>query len=205
MKNAICCLMLVMLAGCFDSPRTTFYTLDPLPATVAPPDYRGPPLALDAVSLPPELERRELVLHLDRNQVEVRGSERWLSPLDRLLRSTLAVDLALRLGEDRVLLPGQVLPGGGHRTLSVALSRLRATDDGTVELAGRWSLHDDEVTLASGQERVVQPITGITGEAIARGFEAAVAAFADRVATGLARVESTGIDLAQGLETSGSR
>ena len=75
--------VLLVVAGCSNSPVTRFYTMNPV-AVPAPADARGSmTVVIGAVSLPDGLDRPQIVLRGAGNQVMFSEFERWLgSPRD---------------------------------------------------------------------------------------------------------------------------
>src|SRR5258708_40050374 len=98
----------LLLAGCgfLSSKPSTFYSLDRIPPQSPVAVVRGLPLGIDVV-LPPGLNRKELVVRQANHQLDVRGREQWTTILQPLVLHTLAFDLAARLPEGMVILPGQ--------------------------------------------------------------------------------------------------
>jgi len=89
-------LVSLVLAGCgfFSKSQSKFYSLDRLPPTTPPAAVRGLPVAIDGVELPPGLDRREIVVRLSNQQLQVRSAEQWSASLQPLVLHTLAFDLA---------------------------------------------------------------------------------------------------------------
>lgn len=172
-------LIACLLAAC-SSPRTEFYTLTPETDGAARLAYAGAPVGFRHVDLPPALDRRAMVRRIDEHRVDVRGTERWAAPLDQLLSHVLAADLAARLPEGSVVLPGQPAPLDRHAELTVLIEDLTAWPD-RVELVARWTLVPDErgATGVTRTERIVVPLPGGDGEAdVAEEAERAAAAAA---------------------------
>lgn len=149
MRPAAVVALLIALAGCASSPPSSFYSLQPRPGDGERPALAGPPLAVTDVSMPPALQRQAMVRRGPDSAVEIRGTERWAGPLDRMIQRTLAFDLAARLAEGAVLLPGQPGPAGGARRLVLVVERFSPGPDERVVLAARWTL------LARGGEALV--------------------------------------------------
>ena len=117
----------VAATGCLgSSPASRFYTL----STLAPNDGQGgsgdgPALRIRVapVSLPEGVDRPQLVRRTGENTVVVDEFDRWVEPLDALLRNTLVQDLGALLPGAQVL--GDAVPGlAADRTVVVAVNRL---------------------------------------------------------------------------------
>ena len=166
--NFLILFCLLILGGCSRSPSTSFYSLTPTTAEANRQHYAGPVLGLGNVALPADVDRRELMVYRSDTRLEIRDSERWAGPLDVLTRDALAVALAARLPEGRVLLPNQARPGGDRRTLTVTLQRFAAGPGQTLHLAGQWSLVQDANVLGSRSTVIQVALPSLDGQAIAR-------------------------------------
>jgi uncharacterized lipoprotein YmbA len=168
----------LLFAGCsfFSKSTSKIYSLDPI-APAAPLAKRGTPVAIDSVELPPGLDRREIVVKKANQQLEIRANELWPANLQPAVLHTLAFDLASRLPEGMVVLPGQ--PAGG-RGISVAFQELTAGPDNHVTLDARWTLAG-----TAHHERITIDIPSLDSGAVATGTSQALAALADRIAAGM--------------------
>jgi uncharacterized lipoprotein YmbA len=71
------------------------------------------------------------------NTVEVLEFERWIEPLDVLVRNTLVADLSAQLPEADVV--GASAPGiAADATVAVSIQRLEATASGEVAMDAVW-------------------------------------------------------------------
>ena len=114
-------------AGCLgSSPAARFYTL----STLNPHEGQGgggggAPLRIRVapVTLPEGVDRPQIVRRTGENSVVVDEYDRWVEPLDALLRNTLVQDLWALVPEAQVL--GDAVPGlSTDRTVVVAMNRL---------------------------------------------------------------------------------
>jgi hypothetical protein len=92
---------------------------------------------------------------------------------------TLAFDLANRLPEGMVVLPGQPKPAA-MRSLSVVFEDLAPGPDNIFVLDARWTI--GELTK---HERIAIPLQSTDSPAIVAAMSEALATLADRVAGGL--------------------
>ncbi|HZJ53918.1 MAG TPA: PqiC family protein [Myxococcaceae bacterium] len=114
-------------AGCFgSSPAARFYTL----STLSPREGQGGGggghgvrVRVAPVTVPEGVDRPQMVRRTGENTVVVDEYDRWVEPLDALLRHTLVLDLGALLPEAQVL--GDAIPGlAADRTVVVAMNRL---------------------------------------------------------------------------------
>jgi uncharacterized lipoprotein YmbA len=122
-------LVLLALAGsgCIgSSPASRFYTLSTL-SPVAGQGGAGGGAAFRVrvapVTLPEGVDRPQLVRRTGENMVVMEEYDRWVQPLDGLLRSTLVQNLGALVPEAQVL--GDAVPGlTADQTVVVAVNRL---------------------------------------------------------------------------------
>jgi uncharacterized lipoprotein YmbA len=182
LRPAPCALLLaLLLAGCglFKRVPNQFYALDPLPSEAGRAARTGAPIGLDTIELPPGIERRGIVLRGPDNKLEVRGTHQWASPLEEMVLHTLAFDLANRLPEGMIVLPGQPRPTGA-RSLAVTFEDLAPGPDGVFVLDARWTLGD-----VTHHERITVPLASSESPAVVAGMSRALAMLADRIVAGV--------------------
>src|ERR1700743_2121455 len=81
---------LPLLSACGHSPETQFLTLDPSPrAPSAVASYRGPPLRIPSIEIPPTLDRVEFTRQTGPGEMKVDDLVHWSAPLGILARHTL--------------------------------------------------------------------------------------------------------------------
>jgi uncharacterized lipoprotein YmbA len=107
--------------------------------------------------------------------------------LQPLVLHTLAFDLAARLPEGMVILPGAAKPLAPTRSIDVVLEELAAGPGNTVVLDGRWVLRENNRADVTHHERITIEVTSLDSGNIATGMSQAVAALADRMAAELGR------------------
>jgi len=175
-------LAMILIGGCgfFSRSKSTFYSLDRIPPAAPMAAASGLPVAIDALELPPGFDRRDIVVRKADHQLDVRGTEQWSASLEAMVLHTLAFDLASRLPEGMVVLPGQAKPAGPLRSISVVVEEFSAGPDNVVTLDARWILNQ-----ASHHERITIDIASLGSADVATGFSRALATLADRMAAQL--------------------
>jgi uncharacterized lipoprotein YmbA len=120
---------LLALAGgvCIgSSPASRFYTLSTLSSVAGQGGAGGGPafrVRVAPVTLPEGVDRPQLVRRTGENTVVVDEFDRWVEPLDALLRNTLVQNLGALAPDAQVL--GDAAPGlSADRTVVVAVNRL---------------------------------------------------------------------------------
>lgn len=173
--------LLLLLTGCsfFSRSKNNIYSIDPLPTAnrQSPIAARqAAPIAIDALELPPGLDRREVVVRQADHRLDVRSTELWAASLEPLVLHVLASDLASRLPVGMVVLPGATRPPG-VRAISIVFDDLSAGPDAKVTLDARWTLagviHREQLAVATGS---------LDSAKVAAGMSEALAQLADRIA-----------------------
>ena len=168
--------LLFLLASCsfFSRSKSTIYSIEPVPGTVA--NVRGVPVGIDSVELPPGFDRREVIVRKPDHQLDVRGTDQWSGSLETMVVHTMAFNLASRLPEGMVILPGAPKPAA-MRPIDLAFSEIAAGPENKVVLDVRWN--------GTNHEHIEVPIASLGSKDIATGMSQALAALADRVVAGL--------------------
>jgi uncharacterized lipoprotein YmbA len=161
------------------SPPSRYYTLSTLPRPEAAAGASTGTVRVAPVSLPESLERPQMVRRTGANTVEVLEFERWIEPLDVLLRNTLVADLASLLPATDVV--GASAPGVEDRTVVVNIQALEATTAGEVRLEAVWFV------LAKGADAPERTRQTSVREEARSGQPAEVAAATSRAVERLSR------------------
>jgi uncharacterized lipoprotein YmbA len=182
-------LLLMLASGCgfFSRPKNQFYSLTTIPSTNATWSdglSARPPVGIDAIELPPGLDRRGVVVRDADHKVEVRGAHQWTAPLEEMVLHTIAFDLANRLPEGMVVLPGQTKPAGAMRSISVVFEELAPGPEPLFVLDARWTVTDN-ATKVTHHERIPITMASMDSAEIAAAMSRALATLADRMATAL--------------------
>ncbi|MDB5394734.1 MAG: hypothetical protein JWM91_2240 [Rhodospirillales bacterium] len=133
-KCAAACLMLA-LAGC-SSPENKYFTLSATePTARAGQTGAARTIAINDVSIPAYLDRPQIVIKQDQNLADIREYERWMEPVDSMIRRVLVADLTARLGTGRVLDE----PNKDSALLSITIEDF-GPEGNHVVLRGQWTL-----------------------------------------------------------------
>ncbi len=175
-------LLCVLVSGCgfFGRSKPKFYSLETISPQTAATTIGGTPIGIDGIELPPGVDRREVVSRGDNHTFNVSGSNLWASPLEEMVIHTLAFDLAGRLPEGMVVLPGQGKPAT-MRALYVTFEELTAGPNGEFVLDARWVVTTPGVPELAGRDRVTIAAGGTEPAQIVDAMSNALAQLADRI------------------------
>ena len=179
-------LLLLLLAGCsfFSRSQSEFFTIEPVPAPAVT-NVGGIPVALDGVELPPGFDRREVVVRKADQQLEVRSAEQWSASLQPLVLHTLAFDLASRLPQGMVILPGEAQPPL-TRAIDVVFTELVAGPEARLVIDAQIAIRTGGAATATRHERIEIPLASTASDEVAAGMSRGLATLADRIAAALA-------------------
>lgn len=139
MKPFAAIVIAAALTACGSSPPTHFYTLDPVPSTVAASSVAVTPVQVVVVHIPPTLDREQMVRENAPNRLDVSDQDRWAAPLGEMMQRILTRDLTQRLPKGAVILPQQPAPPD-VRKIVVDVLQFERQASGAVKFDGSWSL-----------------------------------------------------------------
>lgn len=167
--------MTLTACGFMSRTKSSFYRVEPVPGTVT--SIQGTPLAVDIVELPPGFDRKEIVVRKDDGQLEIRETQQWTALLEPSVLHAVAFNLASRLPEGMVILPGQAVPAGGTRAIDLMFEEIVAGPANEVVIDVRWTLRGG----ATHHERIVTPIASLESGEIATGTSRGLATLSERI------------------------
>ena len=122
------------LAAC-SSPDNKYFTLSTESGAAPASTAAAQTVSVDEVTIPSYLDRPQIVIRQDANRADLREYERWMEPLDSMMRRVLTADLAARLGT------GHVLDRPAKDTTLIAVTIDEFGQDGDrVVLRGQWTV-----------------------------------------------------------------
>jgi uncharacterized protein len=149
--------VLTALAACH-SPPTRLFTLYPVAPGAPRSAYAGAPIRVDAVHVPPALDRVEVISDIAPGELGLHDLDHWSAPLGQVSRQALSADLIARLPSGSVIFPHLAKPDGAlglvvdildfkadraGATLEASWTLARA-EDGGAPTRGTAQLHTDQ-------------------------------------------------------------
>jgi uncharacterized protein len=188
---APCGVALLVLSGCLGrTPPTQFYLMPSLiaPDTALPAsaDRRDLTLGVGPVTVPPYLDRLQIVTRTSRAKLSLADFDQWAAPLQDTIPRVLAENLSLLLPTDRVLL--QPWPRGINPDyqITVEVLQFERGPGGQVVLVARWSLLDrDAKELVLRTSHISQAAGGADYEATVTAMGRTLEVLAQDMATTL--------------------
>lgn len=172
-----------LAAGCSSTPEPHFYTLSAQTESIA--YVAGPSVAVGAVTVPDSVDRPQLVVTVNANEVAILEQHRWAEPLKGELGRVLAENLTRASGNPRIAAyPQNASLIADYRVL-VDFQRFAGRPAGDVVLDALWSLRSAKGdVLRSGRTRATES-TGKGYDALVAGYSRALAKVSDEIATAL--------------------
>jgi uncharacterized lipoprotein YmbA len=173
-------LVLLLFGGCglLKRPKNQFWSLDTIPGT--PRTVGGVPIGLDGVELPPAIDRRGITVRGADNKIDERGTHQWASPLEEMVIHTLSFDLASRLTDGMVVLPGHAKPAA-MRSLYVTFEDLAPGPDNMFVLDARWVITGTGAEEVTGHDRITINLASLDNAEIVKAMSTALGTLADRI------------------------
>ena len=163
---------LLGLSGCTSSPPTRFYVVPSLTgAETAPPAApRDLTLGVGPVTLPPYLDRVQIVTRASHARLVLGEFDQWAASLQDLVTRTLAENLSLLIPTERVLLHPWSRTTEPDYQITVDVTQFDAGPSGEVVLAVLWRL------LSTNEKELVMRPARFTAAAGRQDYEATVLA-----------------------------
>jgi uncharacterized lipoprotein YmbA len=133
------------------------------------------------------LDRPHIVRRVDAGRLELSGNDRWGSPLQEMVATTLAKNLAERLPESEFFTEGGAISATPDVTLEVELQRFERTSAGKVELVAQVALRfpGDEKRSHLHRYEFDEPTEHGGTRALVAQMSALLARLADSIASAL--------------------
>ena len=178
-RRVLSALMLLGLvygfAACSISPKVNFYTLS---ATAGPDEVKPATapfaISIGPVSLPEIVDRSQLVLQLNGNQVELLEFHRWAEPLKSQIPRLMADNVGRLLGSGRVFAYPQSVGTDAEIRVPVDIQRFEAKSD-VVRIEAFWTLRRSSGEAAkTGRSDVLEKIEGTEYDGMVAAYSRAI-------------------------------
>ncbi len=181
-----------LLAGCGSSPPQTFHTLTRFASDASPALASGERrygVLIGPVTMPDVVNRPQLVIRSEPNQVEIREQQRWAGPLPADVAQALAEDLMPALPQayvySQLRSPANAVPPRFRVALDVQRFESRLHGDGAgsvIDIA--WVVTDVAADRKSVCRSLAQaPLQGRGYEALVAAHQVALASLGERMAS----------------------
>ena len=177
--------LLLLLAACASSPPTRFYTLSDTAPQTPPPTGVGV-VSINHVSIPGEIDRREIVRQIGPNQLSISDTDRWAAPLDETIQRVLTQDIGRRIPSPAA---------GQEHFVSVDIQELYGDGSCNVTLRAVWSVRKPGAQAAVAAQPAAQeiqvPSSGACPETLPATMSLALGQLSDRIVAAVAQLHAT--------------
>lgn len=177
-------LLAALAGGCAKGPPPEFYVLNPTAPAAIPGFEQGVTIGVGPVTLPPHLDRNQIVTNEDATKLLLSEKNQWAEPLKAGVTRVLLVSVGLALDSNRIY----ALPLRQRRTMdyqvAVDVLRLEGRLGGSAVLAARWVLlsGDGKKVLSTKVSRIEEPASGANMNDLVQAQSRAVAALGKEIA-----------------------
>jgi uncharacterized lipoprotein YmbA len=143
--------------------------------------YAGPAIRVDAVHVPPALDRIEVVSDIAPGELKVSDLDHWSAPLAQVAKQALSADMVARLPPGRVIFPHLAKPEGALG-INVDILDFKVDTKGAY-LEASWVItaKNPDTTPREGTGRFRSGGSGADARATANALSALLAQLADRI------------------------
>jgi uncharacterized lipoprotein YmbA len=179
-------LLALLLIACHSAP-TRIYTLYSVPPVSAITPYTGPAIRVDAVHVPPALDRIEVVSDIAPGELKVSDLDHWSAPLAQVANQALSADMVARLPPGRVVFPHLAKPEGALGVDVDILDFKVDTNGAYLEASWIISAKNSDTATRRGTGRFRSAGSGADARATASALSALLAQLADQITADLSR------------------
>jgi uncharacterized lipoprotein YmbA len=159
MRRHLAVAVLLIVAGCSQSPPTDFYTLSSMQL---PPGGLSTPktvVGVGPVTLPDYLDRPQIVTRASGNRVMLADFDSWIEPINGMFSRVLVQNLSVLLASDNVVNLPQRRDIPLDYQVEVDVSRFDADATGRAVLDARWRVFGQggEQLVEEGRSTIVEP------------------------------------------------
>lgn len=185
MKRLSLILACSLLAACGSTPPVRYYTLGALAPAGSAAVGSGPSLVVGPVGVPASIDRLLIVRQVDGARADVADGHRWAAPLKTEIARRVAVELARRSGNGRIVAWPQSSIAEPEMSLPIDVLRFDAEGFEKVSLEVVWTLRKGGKDLAGRRFVATEKVAEPTWEALALAHGRLVDALAADIATAL--------------------
>jgi len=183
---ALLCLAAMLAAGCGSTPPTRYYELQATARGHGP--SRPLTIVVEPVTIPPDVDRPQIVLGGPGDEVAIEDFHRWAAPLQDALALVVSRNLAALVGAEDVALSGELAGPPKYRVrISIRSFGSRLGDAAAVD--ARWSVRRDDGLLRSGHATIRVPVKAAGFDALASAHSAAAERLSADIADAILALE----------------
>jgi uncharacterized lipoprotein YmbA len=160
------CAFGALIAGCVSTPESRFFTLNATMSHAV--ESSSMSVVVGPVSVPPEVDRPQIVVSTGPNQVRVDDFNRWASPLQSNISRVVADNLVSILGTPRVTVFPQTLSSNADYQAAVAVQSFGSALGEAATLDAVWIVRRRTTVREPAPERGYDALAAAHSRAVAR-------------------------------------
>jgi uncharacterized protein len=177
----VLCGLSTLAAGCGSSPPSHFYTLSGTTTPAAPASNLA--VSVGPITIPAAVDRPQMVVSTNANQVELDEFNRWASPLGNNISRVVAMNLVALLGTPNVTLFPQMLAANSDFRVAVEVQRFDSTPGESAVLDAVWTVRRaKDGKTDTGRTTVRETVTEKSIDALVAAHSRAIARLSQDVA-----------------------
>jgi uncharacterized protein len=171
----------ILAWGCGSTPASRFYTLSATPSASPATATSDLSVAVGPVSVPLAVDRPQMVVTLNSNQVRLDELNRWASPLANDIARVVAENLVSMLGTPHVTLSPQT-PNVDYRA-AIEVQRFESAPGEAATLDAVWTVsHDGDGRSRTGRTTAREAASDKSYDALTAAHSRAVARLSQDIA-----------------------
>jgi uncharacterized lipoprotein YmbA len=181
---AISGLFTILVAGCAATPQSHFYTLSA--ATTPATTSSTLSVVVGPVSVPATVDRPQIVVTTDPNQVRLEEFNRWAAPLQNTITRVVAENLVALLGTPHVTLFPQTLSVDADYRVAIEVQRFDSAPGAAATVDAVWTVRrTKDGRTQTGRTTVQEAVQGQSYEALAAAHSRALAKVSGDIAAAI--------------------
>jgi len=186
---ATACTLAVLAASC-SSPPSKFYTLSAVASSGSATSQLS--IVVGPVSVPPTIDRPQIVVTTSANQVALDEFNRWASSVSDNLASVVADNLAALLGTNRVAVSAQTVSTDFDYRVQIDVRNFESAPGKYAALDAFWAVRRvKDGKLQTGRTNVREDTPDGTYDALAAAHSRAVGRLSQDIADAVRMLERT--------------
>ncbi len=187
---ALICGLTIFSTACSTAP-SHFFTLNATPGAAAPSSDLT--VVVGPVSVPPVVDRPQIVISTGLNQVKMDELNRWAMPLQDNIAHVVAADLAAMLGTARVALSSDAFGADPDYRISIEVQSFESAPGKEAVLDAVWTVKRTKDNVSeTGRTTVREGVQGTGYDALAAAHSRAVDRMSRDIADAVQKLAHSG-------------
>ncbi len=182
-----------LLSACISTPPTQFYVLEPLseppPSSTATEKKRQ--IGIGPVSIPPLLERKQIITRLPDNSVKIAEFHQWASPLKDNVTQVLTHNLAILQTGDLIRAYPWSAYGAVDYRIIIDIIRFDTRQEQSVNLEANWAIMNEKnhTLISNGHTKIEHPLDDPSYPAAVKALNKVLSEFSQELSLALGKIK----------------